>query len=384
MDIFIICNADLSEICALEIKELIGKSSEVFPGLCLVKDVSMKESALISYGLQSAIKVGILLNKSLSLDSLKENFAVVDSKSWDLFVKKDSSFAVSTIKTTEFEIPSPDISADIGEKVLSFSKNNNFNLSVNLSHPDISFITFLTKEVYGFGIDLVGVDLSKRPYKLFHNSSSLNGSFAYSVAKYVGLGKDSKVLDPFCGDGVLAVEMSMYQNSLSSFIYERKFLGLRYEASKDAFEAVEENFKSRVTSRKNIFAFSDQLKIMMSAKKNAKIAGVIDGIEFSKVSVDWLDTKFEENSLDLIISSPPKVSKRLNNSKKIDKMFDEFFYQAKFILKKEGLIGLIVFNPSSAEIFAKKHGFEVLESKIVHSGSQKNYIIICQPKKHKI
>ena len=38
----------------------------------------------------------------------------------------------------------------------------------------------------------------------------------------------------------------------------------------------------------------------MASKKNAKIAGIKDWIEFSRIELEWLDTRVEKNSIDII------------------------------------------------------------------------------------
>jgi hypothetical protein len=68
MDVFIICNENYPNICASEVKELINKESEIFPGLCIVPNVNPKELAILSYRLQSAYRIGILLAKENNLE----------------------------------------------------------------------------------------------------------------------------------------------------------------------------------------------------------------------------------------------------------------------------------------------------------------------------
>ncbi len=379
MDIFIICNRGLERVCSQDVDFLINKKTDNFDGLCIVKDVSPKDIAILAYRLQSAFHIGVLLSTAKDFNNLQKDFGNnLDKKTWSDLISEGSSFAVRTTKIIPSEIPSPDLSAMFGETILNYSENNDLSLEVNLKNPTTEFLVFLTKDFCGVGVDVIGFDLSKRPYKLFNHSSALNGVFAHSIARYVGVKEDSKVLDPFCNNGTIPIEIALFQNKISPFVFERQFKGLKINILKEQFEEVEAEIKSTKISKKNIFAFDEQLKIIFSAKKNAKIAGILDAISFSKVSADWLDTKFEENELNIIISNPPKDSKRLNNPAKITKLYDELFYQSKFILKKGGLIALLVFHDAEVKKLAEKHDFKVIESKTIFSGQQENKLVICQ------
>ena len=379
MDVFIICNEDYPNICASEVKELINKESEIFPGLCVIPKVSPKELAILSYRLQSAYRIGILLAKENNLEDLENNFSkIIDINSWDLISEEVSSFAIETIKLVDHPIPSPDISASFGSVFKKFAKNNGVSLDVNLTKPDFVGLVFIGDGFCGVGIDIIGFDLSKRPYKLFHHKNSLNGVFAYTVSRLAGVKKTDKVLDPFTANGVLPIEIALFQQEMSSFLFERQFFGLRFEFSKKEFDLVEEELKLKKPQDKKIHAFDQQLKIMLGAKKNAKIAGVLDAIECSKVDVDWLDSKFEKNDIDIIITNPPKESKRLNNLSKILKIYDELFYQARFVLKTNGIMALLVFKPEQIIKLAEKHKLKVIDSILIHNHKQEYFLVICK------
>lgn len=381
MDAFIICNIDLSKTCALEIKELIGKESKVLSGTCIVSNITSNDLAILAYQCQSAYRVGVLLSNDKTMDELEKNFPTnIDKNSWDITLKGVSSFAVETIKLAQADLPSPDISASFGAVIKDYAESQKIDLDVKLKNPDLSCLVFIGEDFCGIGIDVISFDLSKRPYKLFHHPNSLNGVFAYTIARYVGVKKDSIVLDPFCSNGVIPIEIALFQQGTSSFLFERKFSGLKYSFTKDSFEKVEKVLKKVNISTKQVTAFDEQLKIMMGAKKNAKIAGVLEALECSKVSVDWLDTKFEKEEVDIIITNPPKESNRLGNLSKIVKIYDELFYQARHILKIKGVIALLVLKPDPVVEIALKHQFEHLETKEAHSGKQANYLVICRKK----
>ena len=56
--------------------------------------------------------------------------------------------------------------------------------------------------------------------------------------------------------------------------------------------------------------------------------------------MDWLEVKFGEKAVDLIISYPPFPS-RVNPEKEIMKIYEELFYNADYILKPGGKVILL-------------------------------------------
>jgi len=94
-----------------------------------------------------------------------------------------------------------------------------------------------------------------------------------------------------------------------------------------------------------------------AAKKNAKIAGVNKAIQFSRKEISWLDTKFEESSIDRIVSLIPQPSKNISEQQ-LGKIYHEFFYQCNYILKKNGKICLITKYPELLLQDAKRHNFK--------------------------
>ena len=130
--------------------------------------------------------------------------------------------------------------------------------------------------------------------------------------------------------------------------------------------------------RKNnldIYAFDHLFKYVDYSKKNAKIAGVDKSINFSRIDLEWLDIKFKKESVDRIATSLPS-SKNAN----LEKIYKEFFYQAEYILKKDGRIALIARMPDLAIKHAEINNFEVIRQKEVWSGEQAMKMLLLKKK----
>ena len=58
------------------------------------------------------------------------------------------------------------------------------------------------------------------------------------------------------------------------------------------------------------------------------------------------------------------------HQKEIIKVYNEFFYQAEYILKKKGAIIVLTKNPESIVEAAKKHKFKIAKKYTVNQGEE--------------
>ena len=185
------------------------------------------------------------------------------------------------------------------------------------------------------------------------------------------------MLDPFSRDGIIPIEAALYANDFPVNYYKKdRFAFLMLDLGSD-YEKLFKGIDRRIIkkSKARIYSFDHLFKFVDFSKKNAKIAGVEKNIEFSRRELEWLDIKFKKESIDRIVTSPP-TSKNAN----LDKIYNEFFYQNEYILKKEGSIGIITRVPDFVKKHAEKHNFKVLKEKEVFSGEQPLKTIILKKK----
>jgi len=117
-----------------------------------------------------------------------------------------------------------------------------------------------------------------------------------------------------------------------------------------------------------------------AAKKNAKIAGINKSIDFSRTDTEWLDIKVTKEKVDEIVTHLPGPSKAVNE-KDAEEIYDQFFYQAEFILKKTGVIITISRETEHVKKAAAKYSF-ISEKEIdVFSGKAPLKILILKNKK---
>ena len=308
-----ITNKGIEDICALEIKEILKKDSQINSEF-VVFEASEKEIVKLIY-------LGRSFSKILLVD---------DFNKW----VQGKTFAVRGGNT--------ELQKKIADKILQGK--------VNLNNPDV---TIYSIDSANYGIDLCGEDLSKRDYRIFLGPESLKGNVTYSLIRLAGFNSEKKLLDCCCKSGVIPIETALYSLEKSVHYYSKdKFLFLNYwKWSEKYLEKLD--FENEKTSLQ-IYSSDSSMNHLNAAKKNAKIAGVNKNIKFSRVDLKDIDLKYSE--IDCLITIPSGKP-------------EHFFKQAKEILSKKGKIVLIM-KKNSEEFKKESKDFKLVEERTVMQGKE--------------
>ena len=98
-------------------------------------------------------------------------------------------------------------------------------------------------------------------------------------------------------------------------------------------------------------------------------------INFSRIEVEWMDTKFEKQSVDCIVTNPPKPSIHYTNDS-LEKAFQEFFYTANFVLKKDGKVVVLGKNYPKLLGLAQRYNFTLKANFEVFQGKEQFNVLI--------
>jgi len=375
-----ITHRGIEDVAVLEIKELIKVSSKVNETVVLFEPKKMIDLCRLAYKAQSIIKVICLFDEfkiqtdfNKILRTIEKRIKKIDFDKW---LDKYKSFKVLCQHLTNDNFSSQDIEKETGAFIIeSIKQKKRYDQKVDLENPDLIFYVYIFNERCYLGIDFCGFDLSKRDYKVFSSASDIKGTIAYSLLRIVGYKKEKKLLDPFCSSGIIPIEAALYNKGSVNYYRKDDFAFLKLKPfEKQNFE----QFFTKLNKKENknkplIFASDQQLYHIRSAKKNAKIAAINKDIEFSRADLEWLDTRFDKNEIDLIVTKPMFSKYDLKRTKKT---YDEFFYAAKYILSEKGKIVLISRSMDLLKESTEKHGFKITDERIVWQGQQKLIITV--------
>jgi putative N6-adenine-specific DNA methylase len=372
MEGLIVTHNGMEDIAALEVKELTNSSAKAGRS-CIVFDIKeYKDLFTLCYRSQSAIGVYHLLGR-FNFDDLFDDFSKnVGKIGFCEWLSKNTSFRVRCKKNGEEEIKTPEIEKKLGEIIIDYiEKKHNYDQKVNLDNPDVTIFFYLASKECYVGIDFAGFDLSKRHYNIFTHPSSVKGTLAYSLVRILDYKGDETMLSCFSGSGMIPIEAALFALDFPvNFFNKEKFAFLKLERFKDYnFKTFFEKIDSKIGDCKlNIYNLDDSMKYINYAKKNSKIAGVEKKITFSRMDTEWLDTKFDKEKVDKIIAILPSLQ-----TKEVNKSYNEFFYQAEYILGKNGMI-VVMGDDELIKKFSDKYKFKISRERSVFSGKKEHKV----------
>ena len=366
-----IIDKGLEDISIEEISEKINSKGKKEDTIVIFPIKQEEELCKLAYTCQSVKKILLIIKEIKVETKLEKNTKELKKAISKDFLKKYSSkkINVECERIGDHDFTSVDFAKEISLII------NKEKIEVSRKEYDTTLFAYIYNDKGYLCIDYSGRDLSKRNYRLFTKAGTLKGTLGYSLIKIAKYKPGEIIIDPNCEAGVIPIETTMYALQKPINFYKKEFL---FQKINKKFEVLFQKEDKRIKKTiKNIHAFDRLLSNIHSAKKNAKVAGVDKNISFSKLEIEWLDTKFEKNSIDKIVTKLPSESKRFSK-KIIEKTFQEFFYQAEFVIKKKGLVVVCSLKNELLKEVSKKKNFKIVEEKKIFSGQQEYMVTVFQ------
>ena len=368
---FLTTHKGMEDIAATEVKELIGSESRIDES-CIVFDIkSYEDLFILCYKSQSATGVYCLLSEFDCRDIFDDFGKDIGKIKFDEWLGKNVQFRVKCTRNYEDDTASADMESKLGEIIIDrIQKKYGYKQRVELENPDIIVFFYLTKKRCYMGIDFAGFDLSKRSYKISQHAADIKGTIAHSLIRLADYRKNEALLDVFSGSGTIPIEAALFSSNFPVRYFDReKFIFLKFEKFKKLdFNKLFRRLDKEISDDKlSIYNIDLSMKNINYAKKNSKIAGIDKKISFSRMDVEWLDTKFKKGKID-------KIATKMPNSNG-NELYNEFFYQAEFILNDKGKIVLIGNNESIGK-YSSKYKFEISGQREIFSGKMKYEVFI--------
>jgi 23S rRNA G2445 N2-methylase RlmL len=367
-----ITNTGIEDVAASEIRELTGARTSIFEGCVFFETEKFEDFFRLCYRAQSVSKILFLFAK-FEIKKIDDIGNEIQKLNLDKWINSKTTFVVrSTINNPCFS--SQELEPEVGGFIIEKTK-----AKVELSKPDTTFFVFVSKDGCFIGIDFSGEDLGKREYRIFKGADKIKPTVAFSLLKIADFSPEESLLDPFCKSGTIPIEAALFAAKFPVNHFSKdNFLFLRLKRFKDFdFEKFFENEDKKINAKikTSITAADSSFQAIASAKKNANIAGIIKKISFSRKEPKWLDIKFKKGGVGKIVTFPPQKT-RHTPAKKIEKAYDELFYQAEYILKEKGRAVLLMEGTKEIEKSAEKYKFKLREKRKVMQGKEEFDIIV--------
>lgn len=332
----------LADVLVREIKELTGKNSKETAEGALFETEKLEEIFTVCYRSQSARRVLLVVSEGKF-----ENLSIPK----EYLAGTISIIGKSTTKAQEL--------AEL------------LKVRITYKNPDKTLYVHTEPEQSWLGIDLTG-DVSKRDYRIFIGSETLSGITAFGALSTAGYEPKHVLLDPFCRAGSIAIEAALHALQLPARYYSKDKMPYAKLHKDFDFEKFYNEQDKRIKEKPQgtILALSPQFPSIQATRKNAKIAGVVKAIDFSRIETDWLDFKFEKNSVERIITQPIELTTTFPKDK-FAKQAALFFERSAAILKKTGKLCLVLrYGKEDYISIGKQHGFILEHERIIMQGKE--------------
>jgi len=365
----------LEDAAREELEGLGASEAEVLKGAVLFQVKDCEELAKIAYVSQSADRVLFHLAHFSFADIRKDVEKPIGKvENFGDFAFEGMSFRASCERRGEHGFSSPDVEKLLGDALHRLMKRGyGVDAAVKMASPDVTFFASIVDDSFALGIDFTGFDAGKRDYKIFLTPVSVRGTISYGLLRYAGYRKKHTLLDPFVNDGAIVIEAALYASGKPVQFYRKDKLAFarlapfREKGVSSLFESIDKKIKKE---KLPISGFDAAFQYVDYGRKNAKIAGVEKVVYLSRVESEWLDIKFREKSVDRIVTKIPEPSRKLV-SKDVQKLYGELFYQAEYILKDGGKVGVLCRDLAVLEPHYAKYGFVIERQKDVWTGEQR-------------
>ena len=326
MKAFVIVNAEFEETAATEILELTGAKAEV-EGHALLFEAGQEQIIRYSVHCLAPKRVVVLLEKCP--DVLQIHFKDVN---WNDYLTSSNSFKVE-VEGVKGNPNRLEIAKTIAAAMFIQLRAQSLEPVIELKKPDLLCIVYFTGKNYYVGIDLLGKEINTREYRLFTNSNSFKGDYAYHILRTSKFAAGEKILLGMVKDGTLAVETALFGYNL--IVQSKNKNQYSWNRIPLFSGVVADSGKSDIPnppSEKMIYAFDSNFQNVTAAKKNAIVAGVKEYLEISKYAIDDVDVKFSPGYFDRII---------FQITTKDEDQLNEIYYQSSYVLKQKGTLLLV-------------------------------------------
>lgn len=292
----------LEEVLARELTELganniaIGNRMVSFTG-----DKALMYKA--NFHLRTAIRI-LKPFKHFRAASADEVYDVCRKVEWDRYMSVFTSFAVdSVVNSTEFT-HSKFVAYRVKDAIVDyFREKEGRRPNVSVANPDITFHIHISNEDCSLSLDSSGESLHIRGYRQETMEAPLNEVLAAGMILLTGWHGECDFFDPMCGSGTLTIEAALIARNMAPGLFRSRYAFEKWnDFDRDLFEQIYNDDSQERPFEGKIYGFDKDAKAILTAKRNAKAAGLLDTIEFGVRDVkDFLPV----TSRSIMVTNPP-------------------------------------------------------------------------------
>lgn len=260
------------------------------------------------------------------IDTADDVYKVTDKANWPSHFGVEDTFMVDfngtnqSINNTQFGgLKVKDAIVD------QFSTFFDERPSVNKLSPDIRIQARLWRNVLAVYIDLSGQSLHQRHYRAKTGLAPVKEHLASAMLIRSGWTSDltKPLLDPMCGAGTIAIEAALISTNVAPGLSRKQWgFDAWKQHEQDLWEELSKQAElEKIQPQGKIYANDIDKAVVSIAKENARIAGVIDNINFT--TQDACKFSLSEDETGYMVTNPP-YGERLSDSNKLIPTFQSW------------------------------------------------------------
>lgn len=356
MKSYLLVHPSLEHIAQQELQEQAHISSTIHPQVIEFDSPPQTLLSLATH-LQTPRRILLALGQFNKADDI--NFLSLPLNLKDIFTNE------LTFKIEVENLPGIDnrlaLSKAAATKFYQALAPTSLNPQINLKHPDILIIIYANQDHFFVGIDLTGLELNTRSYRVFPHQSSFKGDLAYYFLRQSTFSPEKKTLLGFAKDGSIAIEAALFSSHTPphnpSTFSCTKFPLMQSLPLSFTSPTSHPSPPSPPSIKNSIYVFDETTQNTTAIRKNALIAKVNSVLTIAKHPLDEVDLKYDPASFDIAL---------FQVTSKDEEKINDLYYSVDYILKPRGIL-FIIGRPTWDFPLSQK--FNLIEQQDITKGS---------------
>lgn len=292
----------LEEVLAKELTELgannvaIGNRMVSFTG-----DKSLMYRA--NFHLRTAIRI-LKPFRHFRASDADEVYDICRKIQWENYMTVSTSFSVDAVVNSEEFKHSKFVAYRVKDAIADyFREKEGKRPNVSVSNPDLMFHIHISNEDCSLSLDSSGESLHRRGYRQETMEAPLNEVLAAGMLLIAGWNGQCDFVDPMCGSGTLPIEAALIAMNMAPGLFRSQFAFEKWnDFDKDLFAQIYNDDSAERPFNGRIYGYDKDPKAILTARRNARAAGLSDVIHFDVRDV----CDFEPVSgKTLMVTNPP-------------------------------------------------------------------------------
>ncbi len=241
----------------------------------------------------------------------------------------NTSIGVTADRAGTHDYKSPEAAALLGERISEFLLSKGIKPIFNLDNADLVLRLIIDQDKCVLGLSMTRRTLKDRSYRVFNHPASINPILANAMLRILSPNSPSRVCDPTCGSGTIAIEGILMRRDLY-------------------FLCADVNYG-----------------YVNGAAMNARNAGVDALIDF--LVMDSTKPALREHACGYAVFNPP-FGIRIEPMEGVASFYDSLFNSLNHILRSGSSFVLITVRKSIVRRLIRKYGFGLISERVVEQG----------------